>query len=620
VGTDSGYSAVCEGGQAVSTGYRTKAVGARRKSATGGDTRVFLSCDFGVALMIAILVYGWVSQSNSGWLAAFAALGVGLLSLLAALPAAAMAVSLAVGVARGVMFLARRASGAIGRARHARRAGRVIVVGAVVIAVLAAWWVAIAAAAGVVSALPSLLPLGCALYVGVLTYRDNPRPGRWADVFLAGTVGVGLATIFRPGVVADDPAAFVLFIAIAWLAARLWRSMRDSDNRMIRGSADVATALLLGATLDLVVVWVGNLVGLPALTVLRVSHLLNAVAAGNDPAWWYLAIPLLVLAALYVALIRWGSRLAGLDAWAQRRRVVRSARKLPGIGALRPQLAVSAFGSSRRLMQFLHVGLLLVPLVGMTAPALFGQAVLGPLRPRYFIAYGAERDANAQVLAYQRLTQEVAAASASQRAAMRKGVGDITSSVNGGSGGAGGSWFTATTPAAGIGEEEGAYLEYAGETASGTGPAAPPLATGTATAVADQVEAAEDSADEAESYADKAGASAAAAIASLLSIPPGGGAVQILQEYLGGLTEESPVADALAGLAGRLGGDTDGSPDVEQALDPGPAEQAAASGEISQSGGNGSGGSGGGSSTGDNDGGDDGGDDGGGDGGGGDGD
>jgi hypothetical protein len=44
-------------------------------------------------------------------------------------------------------------------------------------------------------------------------------------------------------------------------------------------------------------VWVGNLVGLPALTVLRASRLLNAIAAGNDPAWWHLAVPLLLLAA-----------------------------------------------------------------------------------------------------------------------------------------------------------------------------------------------------------------------------------------------------------------------------------------------------------------------------------
>jgi hypothetical protein len=590
----------------LSTGYRPNAVGAGRASEDSGHVRVLVSCDFGVAVMAAILGYGWVSRSHPGWVAAFAALGIALFGLVVGLLASAMALSLAIGVAAVAMVLARKASAAI------RRARRVIVVTAVVIGVLAAWWVALVAAAGVASALPSLLPLGCAAYVGVLTYRDSPRPGRWADVFVAGAVGVGLAAAFRPGIVADDPAAFLLFIAIVWLAARMWRSMSDSGNRMLRGSADVATALLLGATLDLVVVWIGNLAGLPALTVLRVSHLLNAVAAGNNPAWWYLALPLLLLAVGYVALIRWGSRLAELGAWAQRRRVVGSARKLPGIGTLRPRLAITAFDSSRRLMQFLHVGLLLVPLVGMTAPALLGQAVIGPLRPRYFIAYNAERNADAQVLAYRQLTREVAAASPSQRTALRKSVADIASTVNGGSGGAGGAWFTAPSPAAGLGEEEGAYLEHAGEAATGAEPAPPPLATSGATTVAAQVEAEEDDADEAEGYADKAGASAAAAIATLLSIPPGGGAVQLLQEYLGGLTEESPVADALAGLAGRLGGDVAEDPDAEQALNAGPAEQAAVSGEISQSGDNGSGGSGGGSSTGDNGGTDDGGDDGGG--------
>jgi hypothetical protein len=366
------------------------------------------------------------------------------------------------------------------------------------------------------------------------------------------------------------------------------------------------------------VVWVGNLVGLPALTVLRASRLLNDIAAGNDPPWWYLAVPLLLLAACYVALIRWGSRLADLRAWAERRRVVRSAEKLlPGVSTLRPQQALTAFDSSRRLMQFLHVGLLLVSLVGITAPALLGQAVLGPLRPRYFIAYDAVGKANAQALAYQRLTREVAAASPAQRAAMRKSVEGITSTISGGSGGAANAAFTAATPAESIGEEEGAYLEYAGESAAGAEPAPPPLARGTATAVAAQVEAEEGDAAEAESYADKAGAAAAATIATLLSIPPGGGSVQILQEYLGGLAEESPVADALAGLAGRLGGGATENTDAEQALNPGPAEQAAASGEISPSGDNGSTGSGGGSSTGngggsDDGGGGDGGDDGGG--------
>jgi hypothetical protein len=44
-----------------------------------------------------------------------------------------------------------------------------------------------------------------------------------------------------------------------------------------------------GAVLDLLVVWTANLAGLRVLTVVWVCHLLNAVAAGNNPDWWYLA-------------------------------------------------------------------------------------------------------------------------------------------------------------------------------------------------------------------------------------------------------------------------------------------------------------------------------------------
>jgi hypothetical protein len=135
----------------VSTGYRTKAVGARRASEDRGQVRVLLSCDFGVAVMTAILAYGWISQSSPGWVAALAALGIALFSLLVGLLAVGMAMSLAVGVASVVMVLARKSSGAIRRGRG------VVVVAAVVIGVLAAWWVALAAAAGVASALPSLL-------------------------------------------------------------------------------------------------------------------------------------------------------------------------------------------------------------------------------------------------------------------------------------------------------------------------------------------------------------------------------------------------------------------------------------------------------------------------------
>ena len=107
------------------------------------------------------------------------------------------------------------------------------------------------------------------------------------------------------------------------------------------------------------------------------------------------------------------------------------------------------------------------------------------------------------------------------------------------------------------------------------------------TAAATESETEDVAAEEAESYAERAGASAAAAIGQLLSLSPGGDASQVLQEYLAGLIEEGPVADALASLAGRLGGS--GADDPGQVLNPDDAENAAATSEISSPVGSGSG-------------------------------
>jgi uncharacterized membrane protein YgcG len=507
--------------------------------------------------------------------------------------ACGIALSLAALAVTPVILLAGRLRGAVRKSpRAVRRAVGAIVIVAVAIVALLAWRVALAAAAGLAPALPAALSLACGAYTAALVFRDDPRPGRWADASLIITVAIGPAALVRPGIITDDPVAGLLFPMAAWLAVRLWRSMGGSGNRVVRASADVTAAVALGAIVDLLVVWTANIAGLRVLTVARACHLLHAVSAGNNPDWWYLAIPLLLLAAAYTARARWSGRLTAIGARARRGRAVRWAGELPGTGMLRPRLAVLAFSSSRRMMTFLHVGLLLVPLVCLTGPALAERSLLGPLRARYVIAYHADEKARAEVLAYRQLRREVAAASPGQRAAMKASIGNIASTADAGGLGAGQATPAQLASAGSLGQEEGAYLEYSGQAPARGEPSPPSLATGSLATAATQAEAEEAAAEEAEGYAEKAGASAAAAIGEMLSIPSGGMAVQILQEYLAGLTEESPVADALARLAGRLGaGDTD-DPGAEQALDPGQAEKAATAGEISTAGGSGSQGSG----------------------------
>jgi uncharacterized membrane protein YgcG len=480
--------------------------------------------------------------------------------------------------------------------------------GAVIAMVAIAWWIALALPAVLAYVLPAVVVLTCGCVLGGRIAR-GPILGLWADVLFIAAIVIGLTALTRPGIVTDDPFAAPLFPLAAWVIIRVWRSMRDSRAPTTRASADVLAALLLGATLDLAVVWVGNLAGLHALTVIRASHVLDMIAAGTNPAWWYVAPPFLLLAAGYVALDRWEDRLARTAARVKRSPVARWIRNLPGTRMLRPGRAVAALGLSRRLMSFLHVSLLLVPLVGMTAPGLLGHAVLAPLRARYAIAYRANAGARAEAAAYQELAREVAAASPGQRKAIRGNVEKMIGTSDPGSPGAAAMPLTTIRASAHyLGEKEGEYLEYTDQVGTSHQPSPPPLPTGSVTAGATEADAEETDADEAETNASRAGAAAAAGIGAMIQILGGNVDVQAVQEYLSGLVEEGPVADALGRFAGRLGNTGEDIGDPEEILNPSDAENAAAAGEISPPG------SGSGSSVdpGDDPGGGDGGGDGGG--------
>jgi uncharacterized membrane protein YgcG len=441
---------------------------------------------------------------------------------------------------------------------------------AMIAMVVVAWRFESVLAPALAFTLPSAVVLGCgtcAVALGLL------RPERWmGDVPLVATVAIGLAALIRPRLITADPAVGLLIPTAVWLAVQGWHLMSDSKYRVVRASADVATALLLGTILDLIVVWGANLAGLPALKVARTRHLLSAVAAGNSPSWWYSAIPLLLIAGAYLALARWNDRLAATGARAGRSRVIRWLQDLPGIGQFRLRSGVAAFNFSRRMMTFLHVGLLLASLVGLTAPGLLMRTLHGELQAPYAIAYHADLEARTEILAYRQLTREVAAASPGQRAEMRADVEEIASGP---------------VDAWDLGQEQGAYLARSGQAPAGEDPESAPqqAASMTVATEAAEVQAEEEDSIEDADHADQAGSTAAAAIGTILSIPNGNPATQVLQEYLGGLIEESPVADALARLVGRAAGGGMDDLSAEQAISPEEAEEEAASdGSASSSG------------------------------------
>ena len=587
---------------------------AQAKAIKDPALRVVFDYAVGAVMAAAAAWCGIESRSGPLWEAILASpIVVLLIAFAAAVPlflVGAAVFWMIVGCVAGLKAVARRV--------HRRARGAMAIV-ALAAGMLLAWWIVAAAAAGLASALPYSLPFACGTTVAVRMFHTDPRPSRWADAAVIGSVVIGSVAVGWPRAVTDDPVSLLLFLAIGWLAVQTWQLMNGSENRVVRAGADVATALLAGATLDLVVVCAANLAGLRALTVVRASRVLDEIAAGSNPDWWYLVIPLLLLTASYVALARWEGR---IESWIQRRRVMRWRREHPGLKLPRPELAITAFSFSRRVMTFLHVGLLLVPLVGITAPEVLGQALLGQLRPRYVTEYHADLAARAEIVAYGQLTREVAAASPRQRAAMRDNVTSITKTVGGGGPAAGGAHATPAqlTSAVSLGEEEGEYLQYAGQASAVGESSPPPLNTRSVAVAGTEVEAEIAAAAEDEDHAEKAGESAAATLGALLSIPRQSPVFQILQEYLSGLVEESPVANAFARLVrGRSDEDNAADPTAEEALDPGAAEAAEAAGKISAPGGRGSKGSGDdGSDGGDGgEGGDGGGDGGGGDGGGG---
>jgi hypothetical protein len=320
--------------------------------------RMSLDCAFGMAVLLGFMAYGGSRHASPDQGSVFFASWVLVMCLVPAYWACRIVLAL-------LAWCAGRLKGMAGKSsRVIRRARGLVVMAGVAVAVVAvlAWRVAPAAAAGLAFALPFALLLACGGYAAALVLQDNPRARLWADASIVITVAAGPAALFRPAIITDDPVAGLLFPAAAWLAVQLWRSMTGSGSRMARAGADITAALALGAILDLLLVWAANLAGAGVLTVARACHLLDVVAAGNSPRWWYQVIPLLLLAAVYAARARWKSGLARIGARARQWPAAGWARELPGFRMLGSGLAVLAFSFSRRMMTFVHVGLLLVPL------------------------------------------------------------------------------------------------------------------------------------------------------------------------------------------------------------------------------------------------------------------
>jgi hypothetical protein len=368
---------------------------------------------------------------------------------------------------------------------------------------------------------------------------------RLRDAVVVATTGTALLTLARPDVLAVEPAAGLLFPVAAWAGFRTWRAMNDSGRLAVRAAADITLSLLLGADLVLLVVWLANLLGLTRPEVAAVRGALERAGDLADVPWWLWTGVYAALAVAAVAFAAWPVRL------------------LRAIGLSARWRVVPVVDVGRRVLTGVHIGLLVIVLVAVAAPAAVFPVLRDQIAARYTVAYQRQLEAAGERAAYAEISARFTAAQAN-----RAVLADIVAKVHTiDHPGQGADQATATEAdiARRVGELQAATLPAAGTTSVATaersaagaaGLTAPIQGAPDLAARVASLEEQDKKEDTARKQAEQAGDLAAATVAGLLSIPDIGSneVVQIVREYLGGLIEESPLKDVFAAWTERLAG------------------------------------------------------------------
>jgi hypothetical protein len=188
------------------------------------------------------------------------------------------------------------------------------------------------------------------------------------------------------GQLLGGPLEVPLFAPMLWLAVRLWRWMRADSRTPVSAAADIVFAVLLGALLVIFLVWLANLLDLPAAEVgaLRAAaaHLGDLI----DLPWWTWASADLLLAALFLT--------AALGPRRFRRITEALGRiRLPG-----------ALDGVRRTLSVLRIGLLSLLFLGLAAPPAVGPVLSRHIRARYTADLRQDLDARGEIALYQQIT------------------------------------------------------------------------------------------------------------------------------------------------------------------------------------------------------------------------
>jgi hypothetical protein len=423
----------------------------------------------------------------------------------------------------------------------------------------------------VAAVLPAVFAAGCGVWACVLLFArvgDARNPWRRVpDVLLVATVAATILLAAKHSLVTTQPFAGLLFPPAIWASFRVWRAMNGSGRLAVKAGADITLSLLLGAQAVLLLVWLANVLGLPRAEIVVVRGAADHAGSLASFPWWVWTGVYVFLAGWAVAFVRWPGKLADAIRWFRRLRVP------PTVDA------------ARRTLTIVHISLLVVVLVGLTAPAALASTFQRQMKSAYIVALQRKLEAEGELAAYAEIRSQFTAAPAQPvLTSIVLKIHDIsppddTSDADATPAETDLARRVGELQALALGVTRSRALIAAEQTAASEqgfdGPVrdAPDVGDRLAT-----VESEQTAASAAAKRADQAGDLAASAVASTISIPrlSGSEVYQIVTEYLSGLIEGSALKDTFAAWAGRLAG-AKTPPDADQVVIPNPRrlEQAA---------------------------------------------
>lgn len=349
------------------------------------------------------------------------------------------------------------------------------------------------------------------------------------DTLAAAVTCVALLMLTGRWPVSLHAVAGVLLPAAVWLSIRAWRAMNDSDRIAVRACADLTVSVLVGGSLAVALVWLADLLDMPRPEVTALREVAEHAAVLIDIPWWswLTGYALLAGASLAFALKpHWLTR-AGLGPG----RLAAAGRRL---GRWR---VVPATEVIRRVTSGVHIGLLMLLLIGLAGQVVVTPVLRARLADRYTLTLADQERARAELAAYTEIRHEFTGAPPSQSALAP--LADLVTQIH-----HVGDVATELDLARRLGELEATTV------ATPPGPArtAEPAPTGDGDEQLAELNTAAEHDDDVKEQVEQAAELASSAIAQALGVFRIGEAtiVQIIREFIGGLIEASPLKDKLA--------------------------------------------------------------------------